>query len=189
VGRKGDTRLSRTYLGSRYQLSQWFSTIYIIRVCLGKNTSCIEVATNKTLNPSSPDFKWQDHGKVIQSVPGRDLWNAIDPNLVRDQRDVPWLAFGSFWHGIKLVRLSEDGSSVANPENGIQLPAARESRTARLGGGRCGDRRPFIFRKGDYFYLFVSFDYCCRGEKSTYKVMLEDHSRYRGPMWIEMVCL
>ena len=50
----------------------------------GKNTSAIGHATNKTLNPDSPDFKWVDHGPVIQSVPNRDAWNAIDPNLIID---------------------------------------------------------------------------------------------------------
>lgn len=28
----------------------------------------------------------------------------------------------------------------------------------------------FIFKKFDYFYLFASYDYCCRAEKSTYKM-------------------
>ena len=56
--------------------------LYYSVSAFGKNTSCIGVATNKTLHPSSPDYKWTDHGKVIQSVPGRDMWNAIDPNLV-----------------------------------------------------------------------------------------------------------
>jgi arabinan endo-1,5-alpha-L-arabinosidase len=82
----------------------------------GKNTSCIGVATNKTLNAASKDFKWVDHGKVIQSVPGRDLWNAIDPNLVMDEHGTPWLVFGSFWQGIKLARLSADLTAVASPE-------------------------------------------------------------------------
>src|SRR5690242_19510923 len=41
--------------------------LYYSVSAFGKNTSCIGVATNKTLNSSSPDFKWTDHGKVIQS--------------------------------------------------------------------------------------------------------------------------
>ncbi|HEX9935178.1 MAG TPA: family 43 glycosylhydrolase, partial [bacterium] len=45
----------------------------------GKNTSCIGLATNKTLHPDDPEYKWVDHGKVVESVPGRDMWNAIDP--------------------------------------------------------------------------------------------------------------
>ena len=81
----------------------------------GKNTSCIGLATNKTLNSTSPDFKWIDHGRVIQSVPGRDMWNAIDPNLARDAAGTPWLAFGSFWDGIKLVKMRPDLSAPAEP--------------------------------------------------------------------------
>ncbi|MEO7412763.1 MAG: family 43 glycosylhydrolase, partial [Opitutaceae bacterium] len=55
--------------------------LYYSVSAFGKNTSCIGVATNTTLDPQSPDFKWVDHGKVIQSIPGQTNWNAIDPNL------------------------------------------------------------------------------------------------------------
>lgn len=156
--------------------------LYYSVSAFGKNTSCIGLATNKTLNPSSPDFKWQDHGKVIQSVPGRDLWNAIDPNLVRDEKGIPWMAFGSFWHGIKLVRLSEDGASVASPEEWYTV--ASRSRNPVLPDSVAGDAAiegPFIFRKDNYYYLFVSWDYCCRGEKSTYKVMVGRSQQVQGP--------
>jgi len=71
--------------------------LYYAVSAFGKNTSCIGLATNKTLDPSSKDFKWMDHGKVIQSVPGRDMWNAIDPNLIMDENKTPWLVFGSLW--------------------------------------------------------------------------------------------
>ena len=43
--------------------------LYYSVSAFGKNTSCIGLATNKTLNPEDPDFKWVDHGKVIQSIP------------------------------------------------------------------------------------------------------------------------
>jgi arabinan endo-1,5-alpha-L-arabinosidase len=66
----------------------------------GKNTSCIGLVVNKTLDSSSADYKWEDKGKIIQSVPGRDMWNAIDPNLIVDENKTPWLAFGSFWNGM-----------------------------------------------------------------------------------------
>jgi arabinan endo-1,5-alpha-L-arabinosidase len=54
-----------------------------------KNTSCIGVATNKTLNLGSANYKWADPGKLIQSVPGRDMWNSIDPSLVKDEKGIP----------------------------------------------------------------------------------------------------
>ena len=63
-----------------YHNGQYY--LYYAASAFGKNTSAIGIATNKTLNPSDKKFKWIDHGKVIQSVPGRDMWNAIDPNLI-----------------------------------------------------------------------------------------------------------
>lgn len=90
--------------------------LYYAVSAFGKNTSCIGLVVNKTLDVSSPDYKWQDMGKVIQSVPGRDLWNAIDANLVFDEANTPWLAFGSFWEGMKLVKLNNDLASIAEPQ-------------------------------------------------------------------------
>lgn len=156
--------------------------LYYSVSAFGKNTSCIGVATNKTLDPASKDFKWVDHGKVIESVPGRDMWNAIDPNLIVDEHDVPWLVFGSFWHGIKLARLRPDLLAVASPEQWYTV--ASRPRNAVLPDSVAGDAAiegPFIFRKDQYYYLFVSFDYCCRGEKSTYKVMVGRSSQVQGP--------
>ena len=40
---------------------------------------------------------------------------------------------------------------------------------------------PFIFHHGDYYYLFVSFDYCCRGERSTYKTVYGRSKNVEGP--------
>lgn len=55
--------------------------LYYAVSSFGKNTSCIGVAINKTLDSASKDFEWKDMGRLIQSVPGRDQWNAIDPNF------------------------------------------------------------------------------------------------------------
>jgi arabinan endo-1,5-alpha-L-arabinosidase len=156
--------------------------LYYAVSAFGKNTSCIGLATNKTLDPASKDFKWTDHGKVIQSVPGRDMWNAIDPNLIMDENKNPWLVFGSFWNGIKLTRLSSDLKSVSDPEEWYTV--AGRPRNYILPDSVAGDaaiEAPFIFRKDKYYYLFVSFDYCCRGEKSTYKIMVGRSEKIQGP--------
>ena len=148
----------------------------------GKNTSCIGLATNKTLDPAAPDYKWEDQGRVIQSVPGRDLWNAIDPNLIRDEAGRPWLTFGSFWGGIKLVQLRPDLTAPAQPEQWRTL--ARRPRDPKLNDSLPGDgaiEAPFIFRKGAYYYLFTSFDYCCRGPQSTYKMVVGRSKSLTGP--------
>ncbi|MEO6357872.1 MAG: arabinan endo-1,5-alpha-L-arabinosidase [Ferruginibacter sp.] len=156
--------------------------LYYAVSAFGKNTSCIGLATNKTLDPSSKNFKWVDHGKVIQSVPGRDMWNAIDPNLIMDEDSTPWLVFGSFWNGMKLVKLDSALTAVAQPEEWYTV--ASRKRDFILPDSVAGDaaiEAPFIFHHGKYFYLFVSFDYCCRGEKSTYKMMVGRSEKVMGP--------
>lgn len=148
----------------------------------GKNTSAIGHATNRTLDPDSKDFKWIDHGPVIQSVPNRDSWNAIDPNIIIDEKGTPWMTFGSFWDGIKMVKLNEDMNSVAEPQEWYSL--SRRERSIEVDSEDAGDgavEAPFIIKHGDFYYLFVSFDYCCRGLESNYKVVVGRSENVTGP--------
>lgn len=156
--------------------------LYYSVSAFGKNTSCIGVATNKTLDPKSPEYKWTDHGKVIESIPGRDLWNAIDPNLAWDDQHQPWLAFGSFWSGIKLVKLHNDLSTIANPQEWYTIAKSnRDYKTDDANGGDAAIEAPFIFKKNNYYYLFVSFDFCCKGVDSNYKMMVGRSEKIQGP--------
>ena len=149
----------------------------------GKNTSCIGVATNQTLDPDSPDYQWEDQGKVIQSVPGRDLWNAIDPNIAIGEDGNPWMSFGSFWEGMKLVRLDENLIEIAQkPQEWYTIAKRRRDfTTPDREPGHAAVEAPFIFKKDAYYYLFVSFDYCCRGVHSTYKIMVGRSKSIKGP--------
>ncbi|MBC7407277.1 MAG: arabinan endo-1,5-alpha-L-arabinosidase [Arcicella sp.] len=156
--------------------------LYYSVSAFAKNTSAIGVATNSTLNPSDTAYKWIDHGIVIQSVPNRDMWNAIDPNLAFDENNTPWLAFGSFWDGLKMVKLNPDLLSKAQPEEWFTL--AKRKRSAELADTNPGDaalEAPFVYRKNGYYYLFLSWDYCCQGEKSTYKVVVGRSKNITGP--------
>ena len=149
----------------------------------GKNKSCIGLATNKTLHTNDPDYLWTDHGKVVESVPGRDEWNAIDPNFILDEEQKPWLAFGSFWNGLKLVKLTEDAKAIStDPEQWFTI--ASVPKTAATSDGSAGNgaiEAPFLFKKGDYYYLFASYDYCCKGVNSTYKMRVGRSQKLTGP--------
>ena len=148
----------------------------------GKNTSAIGHATTPTLDRKDPRFKWTDHGMVIQSVPNRDSWNAIDPNIIIDEKGTPWMTFGSFWDGIKLVRLTDDLNAVTEPQEWYSI--SRRQRSVSVKSEDAGDgavEAPFIMKHGEYYYLFVSFDYCCRGLKSDYKVAVGRSKDVRGP--------
>ncbi|WP_367393145.1 arabinan endo-1,5-alpha-L-arabinosidase [Lewinella sp. LCG006] len=156
--------------------------LYYSISAFGKNTSAIGVVTNKTLNEKSADFGWVDHGIVIQSHPNRDLWNAIDPNIVFDEKGTPWMSFGSFWNGLKLVKLDDSLLSIAQPQEWHTI--ARRERSFELSDTNPGDaalEAPFIFQKDGWYYLFLSWDLCCRGEDSTYKVVVGRSRSVEGP--------
>ncbi|MEO6283737.1 MAG: arabinan endo-1,5-alpha-L-arabinosidase [Dyadobacter sp.] len=165
-----------SYFNGTYYLYYSISTF-------GKNRSCIGLATNKTLDPKSKDYLWTDHGKVIESIPGRDEWNAIDPNLVLGNDQKPWLTFGSFWNGIKLVKLQDDAKTIStDPQQWFTIasvPRSQPGNDSTAGNGAI--EAPFIFKKGNFYYLFASYDYCCRGEKSTYKMRIGRSEKLSGP--------
>jgi arabinan endo-1,5-alpha-L-arabinosidase len=166
--------------------------LYYSVSAFGKNTSCIGVATNKTLDSSSPDFKWVDHGKVIQSIPGKTNWNAIDPNLATDKKGNPYLIFGSFWDGLKIVKLKKNRFEVDEDIYQIPTIASRKKDISSKGNLPATDNNPvdaggnaieapFVFRKNAYYYLFASIDYCCKGVNSTYKMIVGRAKDVKGP--------
>ncbi|SEM41708.1 arabinan endo-1,5-alpha-L-arabinosidase [bacterium A37T11] len=161
-----------SYYQSQYYLYYSISTF-------GKNRSSIGLATNVTLDPADPRYHWTDHGAVISSVPGKTPWNAIDPNLAIGEKDTPYLAFGSFWNGIQLVRLRKDRIHLAEaPSKAITLASHKKD------PGSSGDNAiegAFIFKKGGYYYLFASIDYCCKGPQSTYKMIVGRSKSLKGP--------
>lgn len=158
-----------SYFGGKWHLYYSVSTF-------GKNRSAIGHATNVTLEPWSPKYRWVDQGPVLQSNPTDD-YNAIDPNVVVDAKGTPWLSFGSFWNGLRLVRLDREGrvadpgakpaAIAARPHEGPQQPDAIEA--------------SFIYRHGGSYYLFASFDFCCRGVNSTYNVRVGRSKSVEGP--------
>ena len=157
----------------------------------GKNTSCIGVATNATLDPRAANFKWVDRGKVIESVPGATNWNAIDPNIIAADDGTAYMAFGSFWDGIKLARLTPDRLRVADPLGSLPTIASRKTDPGApnpsappgnpIDAGGNAIEAPFIFRHGDFYFLFASIDYCCRGPKSNYKMIIGRSGAIAGP--------
>ena len=154
---------------------RWY--LYYSCSTFGKNISAIGVATNKTLNPESPDFRWDDLGMVIQSRPGDNDWNAIDPNVVIDRDGNPWMTFGSFWDGIQLVRLSKDMKTPC----GESVTIARRRKPCGVGAGANAIEAPFIVEKDGWYYLFVSHDYCCKGLESDYKTVVGRSRDIAGP--------
>lgn len=168
-----------SYFNGEYHLYYAFSAF-------GKNTSGIALATNKTLNPRNPNFRWVDRGLILQSR-SEDEFNAIDPNLVLDEQGNAWLSFGSFWSGIKMRRINPRTGLLSDEDTKLYSLASRK-RPPNPPPPRPGlpsdwqaIEAPFIVSHGNYYYLFVSFDLCCRGVKSNYKTMVGRSRAITGP--------
>ena len=160
--------------------------LYYAYSVFGKNTSGIALATNVTLDPTSPSYQWKDEGLVLESVASDDF-NAIDPSIVLDERGKPWLSFGSFWSGIKMRRIDPATGKLLAADPTLYSLATR-ARTPQADDPKPGlpadwqaIEAPFIVRHGGFYYLFVSFDLCCRGTKSSYRIMVGRSKKVTGP--------
>jgi arabinan endo-1,5-alpha-L-arabinosidase len=149
--------------------------LYYAVSTFGKKDSAIGLATNKTLDPDSPDYKWIDQGMVFRSH-REDDFNAIDPNLATDANGGQWLDFGSFWGGIKMRRIDPETGKLSGKDMKLHSLASRPRNP-----GVPSIEAPFIVRHDSYYYLFVSFDFCCRGAKSTYNVVVGRSADITGP--------
>ncbi|HKP61926.1 MAG TPA: arabinan endo-1,5-alpha-L-arabinosidase, partial [Polyangiales bacterium] len=142
--------------------------LYYSASTFGSNHSCIGHATRAKLNEGN----WMDQGPVICSNDGsNDNWNAIDPNVIVDEKGAAFLAFGSFWSGIKMIPLDASGK-----RQGTELIAL-----AARSGNSTAIEAPYIVRRCNQYYLFVSWDTCCKGADSTYKIAVGRATSVRGP--------
>lgn len=140
--------------------------LYYAASSFGKNTSAIGVASTRT--PGDPD-SWVDHGPVVTSEQGVHDYNAIDPHVFKAE-GTWWIAFGSHWTGVKLQELvsftDTTGPVYDIADRGVP-PNAVEA--------------PTIFKRGPYYYLLTSWDRCCAGTDSTYKVAVGRSESVTGP--------
>jgi arabinan endo-1,5-alpha-L-arabinosidase len=163
----------------------WFNGKYHLYYALssfGVNKSAVGLAVNETLDPASPRYKWVDEGLVLRSRPHVDDFNAIDPTLVIEDKRNMWLAWGSFWGGIKMRRIDPATGKLSATDTNLYSLASRprlhEHKTPPVEGAI---EAPTIIKRGSYWYLFASYDFCCRGTNSTYNVKVGRSMKVPGP--------
>lgn len=135
----------------------------------GAMHSAIGLATNPTLDPNDPSFRWTDHGVVVQSKEGGDF-NTIDPSVFQDADGSLWLSFGSQWSGLKLVELDARTGKRLKPDDEMTPIAAGQSIEA-----------PWIHQRKGFYYLFLNRGNCCAGNNSTYHITVGRSENIRGP--------
>jgi arabinan endo-1,5-alpha-L-arabinosidase len=145
--------------------------LYYAGSSFGSNNSVIGLATTPTLDPRSPRYHWTDDGLVFRTT-SADNFNAIDPSLVTAADGGKWLVLGSFFSGIKMIKLDAGtGKPAASPA--VYSLAAKPFPDPEEGAG--------ITYHDGYYYLFVSVDNCCRGISSTYHVQVGRSTSVTGP--------
>ncbi|MCU1450197.1 MAG: putative endo,5-alpha-L-arabinanase [Acidimicrobiales bacterium] len=153
--------------------------LYYAISTFGAKRGVIGLATNVTLDPSDPRYAWDDLGPVLDSHDLTDAsglptdYIAIDPNVILDASGAPHLVFGSFYGGLKLLPLDPASGRPAQSVAPTPLASNVQEYTGVEGG--------YMIARDGWYYLFGSYDYCCRGTDSTYNVRVGRSRSVSGP--------
>jgi arabinan endo-1,5-alpha-L-arabinosidase len=150
--------------------------LYYAGSTFASGLSVIGLATNTTLDSAAPGYQWVDRGPVLVSYPGDDF-NAIDPNILVDTDGSVWLTYGSAGSGIKQRQV--------DPRTGQLITSNCTCYTLATRPGVSGNpvEAPSLVHHGNYYYLFVSMDYCCDNFNSpaAYKEAVGRSTSPHGP--------
>lgn len=150
--------------------------VYYAVSSFGSNTSAIGLVTNTTLDSTDANYDWVDQGLILQSS-SSDNFNAIDPNILIDGGGNVWLTYGSFWTGIYQQQIDPATGQIQSASNTYHL-AERASSVVNdpIEGSS------LVYKDG-YYYLFVSWDYCCESNpsQSDYKIVVGRGISPNGP--------
>jgi len=150
--------------------------LYYAGSIFATNTSVIGLATNTTLDPSDPAYQWVDQGEVLSSS-SIDNFNAIDPNILVDTDGSVWMIYGSYWTGIKQQQIDPlTGKLLASNPTVYSLATRPGVQFDPIEGTS-------LVHKGNYYYLFASFDDCCNPNPyvDTYRIMVGRSTSPNGP--------
>jgi arabinan endo-1,5-alpha-L-arabinosidase len=130
--------------------------------------SAIGLLIGRTLDPASPDYKWEDAGPVVWSDGVEDC-NAIDPGVFRDPADGSlWLTYGSYFGYIRLVQL--------DPATGKRLHPARQPVNVAI-----NSEASIMIARDGWYYLLVTHGSCCAGASSSYNIRMGRARKVTGP--------
>lgn len=122
---------------------------------------------NKTLDPSSPDFKFTKPIEVAASD-GLEDNDAIDPGLLLDPTTGRlWVCYGTYFGNIRLIELNPATGERAEGNEPIDIAIDCEA-------------TDLIYRDG-WYYLLGTHGTCCDGVNSTYNIVVGRSRNVTGP--------
>lgn len=149
------------HLGDRYY-------VYVAANIGAQPKAAVNMIWSKSLDPSSPDYKWEEGG-VVASSDGIEDSNAIDPGIFLDPKDGRlWLTYGSYFGYIRLVEL--------DPKTGKRLNENDKPRDLAI---NC-EASDMMFHDG-WYYLLATHGSCCRGADSGYNIRVGRAKNVTGP--------
>ena len=149
------------HIGDRYY-------VYIAANIGAQPKAAVNMIWSKTLDPDSPDYKWEEGG-VVASSDGVEDCNAIDPGVFLDPTDGRlWLIYGSYFGYIRLVEL--------DPKTGKRLNPNDKPRNLAI---NC-EASDMIYHDG-WYYLLATHGSCCRGADSGYNIRVGRSKKVTGP--------
>ena len=135
----------------------------------GSFQSVVALATNPTLDPKDPAYKWTDRG-VVASSDGKEDLNAIDPGVIFAPDGTLWICYGSYHGSIRIIQLDPKTGLALHPDQvGDATVISRQSEGSDI-----------IFHDG-YYYLFVNHNSCCKGKDSEYNIRVGRSRTITGP--------
>ncbi len=149
------------HLGDRYY-------VYVAANIGAQPKAAVNMIWSKTLDPNSPDYKWEEGG-VVASSDGVEDSNAIDPGVFLDPTDGRlWLTYGSYFGYIRLVEL--------DPKTGKRVKQNDKPRDLAI---NC-EASDMMFHDG-WYYLLATHGSCCRGADSGYNIRVGRSRKVTGP--------
>jgi arabinan endo-1,5-alpha-L-arabinosidase len=149
------------HIGDRYYM-------YIAANIGPQPKAAINMIWSKTLDPASPDYKWEDGG-VVASTDGIEDCNGIDPGVFLDPADGRlWLTYGSYFGYIRQVELDPKTGKRVNPNDKPRDLAIN-----------C-EASDMMYHDG-WYYLLATHGSCCRGADSGYNIRCGRSKKVNGP--------
>ena len=149
------------HIGDRYY-------VYVAANIGAQPKAAVNMIWSKSLDPESPDYKWEEGG-VVASSDGIEDCNAIDPGVFLDPTDGRlWLTYGSYFGYIRLVEL--------DPMTGKRKDPNDKPRDLAI---NC-EASDMMYHDG-WYYLLATHGSCCRGADSGYNIRCGRSRKVTGP--------
>lgn len=121
---------------------------------------------NKTLDPTSPDFRFSDPVDIAGSD-GEEDCDGIDPGLMMGPDGRLWLTYGTYFGYIRIVELDPETGYCKDGSVPVDVAISCEA--------------PEMMYHDGWYYLLATHGTCCDGANSTYNIVVGRSKSPTGP--------